>query len=101
MWRVILGSGLQPAELLISQSPEHSFSPCPLRDKELSPSVPSLWDLHAGPCPLRVQDGAERGSGARMVTSPSREDVEGALSYRAFDLTPRILGVCVSQTEFL
>lgn len=29
------------------------------------------------------------------VTSPSWEDVEGALSYRAFDLTPRMLGVCV------
>lgn len=37
-------------------------------------------------------------SGAQVlewVTSPSWEDVEGALSYRAFDLTPRMLGVCV------
>lgn len=63
MWRVILGSGLQPTELLINQSPEQSLSPCPLRDEELYPSVPSFWDLHAGPCPLRVRDGAEQGLG--------------------------------------
>lgn len=41
-------------------------------------------------------------SGAQVlewVTSPSWEDVEGALSYRAFDLIPRMLGVCVCVTD--
>lgn len=55
------------------------------------------------PAPSESEMEQSRAQVLELVTSPSWEDVEGALSYRAFDLTPRMLGVCVcvSQMEFL
>lgn len=92
MQTVIPGSGLQPVELFVSQSPEQSLAPCPWREEELYSTMPSPWDLHVCLCPLRIEEGGESGVQVlEWVTSP----IMGS-DFGAFDLTLRVC-VCVRK----